>query len=100
MPPRNIHAGEYAGPDRRDGQWHVKKEVNIGHMLTTLTILVTALWYAFQLDKRVTVLETQQHAQAEVITKMGHRIEGQLRDLNSKLDRIIERELRNNHAAR
>lgn len=60
-------------------QWHLKKEVNVSHMIGTIAIVVTMLSWANKMDNRVTVLEIQQVGTHE-----------QLVEINKKLDRIVE----------
>lgn len=67
--------------------WHLDKRLNVGHILTTITIAVGVFVWASKMDSRITVLEVQQQNTAQT----GIEIKSQLQELNRKLDRIIER---------
>lgn len=34
-------------------QWHMKKEVNLAHVITTVALVVSGFWYFSDLDKRI-----------------------------------------------
>lgn len=91
-----IETEHYRGPDRRHEHWHVRKEINVGHMLTTLALVIAALSWSNSIDKRVTVLETRQDQQAQQTTEMRAELRTELRLVNDKLDKLIERELSRN----
>ena len=83
-------------PDRRG--WHVDKGIGVAHILTTGMIIVSVLWYLAGQDKRVAVLESgltyvqqnQRNDQSRTEKKFDD-IQVDLRNINTKLDRIIER---------
>lgn len=50
--------------------FHMDRTVNIGHILTTITLAVTALMYVTTMDKRMAVLEAKTVAQADVIVQL------------------------------
>ncbi len=79
-------------------KWHVEKSINVGHVLTTLSLALAAVIYATTMDKRVTVLESQQSSQAstqrDTDTKQDQMIAAvreDLKEISRKLDRLIER---------
>lgn len=93
---------DYGGPERRDGHWHLDKRLNVSHLLTTVVLTVGIFSWAGTMDKRVALLEAQIRTQTELDQRqdrdrlaLGNEIKDQLRQLNNKLDRIIERELTN-----
>ena len=67
--------------------WHLDKRVNVGHLLTTISLAVMLFVWANRMDSRITVLEVQQLNQ----TLVAADIRSQLKDVNNKLDRLIER---------
>jgi len=82
--------------DRRQG-WHVDKGIGVAHILTTLMLIVTALWYVAGQDKRLAVLESGfVYVQKSILAdqsrteKKFDELKIDLRMINSKLDRIIE----------
>lgn len=67
--------------------WHLDKRLNVGHILTTITLAVGIFVWANKMDNRITVLEVQQQNTAAT----GVEIKNQLLELNRKIDRLIER---------
>lgn len=85
------HQREPGHVQQQHEPWHIKREVSVGHLLTTLTLFVAALWWASGVEKRIAVLEVTSAQQAEVLQDRLNRIE-------DKLDKLIQRELTNgNH---
>jgi len=88
---------ESFGGDRKN--WHLDKTISVGHLLSTVVIAISLFSWASAVDRRV-----EQNAQAiKYLTK--EQIEGQfrldalrseiktdLRAINAKLDRLIERQ--------
>lgn len=72
--------------DNRDS-WHFKKEIQLGHLLTTVTVAISAVIYITKVEQRVAVIETQMVAQRDSSTLLR----AQLDKINDKLDRLIER---------
>jgi hypothetical protein len=85
--------------DRRG--FHLEKSVSIGHILTTISLIVMAFAWTSSVDKHLAVHDTQitelqesdrrqmkdmEITKAEIIT--------QLQSINDKLDRFVEREMR------
>jgi hypothetical protein len=72
-------------------QWHMKKEINIAHIISTVVLLVSGLWYLNGLDKRISA-NTQS---IEYVQSLGdgdqRRVEKQLDSINKKLDRLLEK---------
>ena len=87
-------------PINRRTHWHISKEVTWGHILTTITLLLTvaALWG--DLDDRVDLNTIERQHNRELIDEnkesaMASRLEmrQEFRNVNDKLDRLIERVL-------
>ncbi len=81
--------------DRRG--WHLDKGVSIAHILTTVALMVSALWYLAGQDKRISNLELNvQHLQQSRLEDQDRTVrkfdelKTDLRTINAKLDRIIE----------
>lgn len=72
--------------DNRDS-WHFKKEIQLGHLLTTFTVAISAVVYITKVEQRVAVIESQMVTQRE----SSQLLRGQLDKINDKLDRLIER---------
>ena len=70
-----------------DKNWHFKKEVQLGHLITTFTIAISAVVYINKIEERVSIVETQIVSQKE----NNNLFRAQLEKINDKLDRLIER---------
>lgn len=83
------------GQDKRS--WHLDKTISVGHLVSTVLIAVSVFSWALTLDKRVeqnalaiTHLKEQQAAEQKRIEQLRGEIKQDLRDINHKLDRLIE----------
>lgn len=81
-----------------DGRWHLKREIQIGHIITTLTVAVSVVVYVGKIEQRLAVAESQIAAQRErderqdkVLAEAMARLGAQLERLDGKLDRLVER---------
>jgi hypothetical protein len=68
-------------------RWHLKKEIQVTHIVSTLMLMGAVFAYVSKIDQRLTIVETQLIAQrdASVIQR------AQLERMDAKLDRLIER---------
>jgi hypothetical protein len=68
-------------------RWHLKKEIQVTHIVSTLMLVGAVFAYVSKIDQRLTIVETQLMAQrdASVIQR------AQLERMDAKLDRLIER---------
>jgi uncharacterized membrane protein YukC len=76
-----------AAHDELNNQWHLKKEIQIGQILSVLVMSITGLFYITKMDQRIAIVETQLAAQKD----HNGQVEKTLDKLDSKLDRLIER---------
>jgi len=81
--------------DRRG--WHIDKGIGVAHIITTMMLIVTALWYVAGQDRRIAILElgVQNLEQSRMsdrqrTEKKFDDLKTDLRLINSKLDRLIE----------
>lgn len=87
---------DYEGENRR--KWHIKKEISVGDLIA-FTAAAGAVVSAYTtLDKRLTIVEDRSTQQAttdkrqdEESIRNQQRIDETLREMNRKLDRLIER---------
>lgn len=81
--------------------FHVEKSVSIGHIVTTLGLLIGCFWFFAELDKRIavneqsidTLIKKQQTDLNRMQTQRNEdlkRIEGSLDKMDAKLDRLLE----------
>lgn len=69
-------------------RWHLKKEIQLGHLITTGAVAVSAVIYVGKIEQRLSVVETQVIAQRE----SSALLRAQLERMDAKLDRLIERD--------
>lgn len=80
------------------GRWHLKREIQIGHIITTLTVAVSVIVYVGKIEQRVAILEAQEATQRErderqdkIASESLSMLRAQLDRIDSKLDRLMER---------
>lgn len=69
-------------------RWHLKKEIQLGHLITTFTVAISAVIYISKIEQRVAVVESQLVSQRE----SSSLLRSQLERMDAKLDRLIERD--------
>lgn len=85
--------------DRRDESWHLKKEVNIAHLLTTIIIAFSAMSFLSGMDKRIGEnalnIKHNKEEQAKELIHLSEmrkedqdRLQRSLEGINKKLDGI------------
>jgi hypothetical protein len=80
------------------GGWHLKKEIQISHLISTALVAVSAFAYIGEIKKDVEILKVQMAEQRErdkaqdvAMSAQSILIEQRLDRLESKIDRLIER---------
>jgi len=73
-------------------QWHMKKEINIAHLLSTGAMLIAGMMYLTGLDVRITTNETDIKHGQEMRKEDQRRSEKQFDVINKKLDRLLEKQ--------
>jgi hypothetical protein len=68
-------------------RWHLKKEIQITHVVSTLLLVGSVFVYVSKVEQRLTVVETQLIGQREAAVIQR----AQLERMDAKLDRLIER---------
>lgn len=70
--------------------WHMKKEINVAHIITTVALVVSGLWVLSDMDKRIAVnSQSISHVQAQR-NEDQKRIEKRLDSIDKKLDTLIQ----------
>lgn len=72
-------------------QWHMKREVNLAHVITTLALTVSGIWFLSDLDKRIQSNTKDITYIQEQRTEDVERLEKQLDKINTKLDKLLVR---------
>jgi hypothetical protein len=77
--------------------WHFRKEIQVGHLLTTLVIAISVAGYVSAIERRLAMVEQDQKVLHETDElQRNQHIESerlmrvQLDKIDSKLDRMIE----------
>jgi len=94
-----------------DEGWHLSKSVSLVHIVTTLSVLASAMWYFATTENRITLVEKDQTYLNSTVLRVeqqqkdqGRELSNQISNLRSetnnnfdkldkKLDRLIDREL-------
>ena len=69
-------------------RWHLKKEIQLGLLITTFAVAISAVLYINKIEQRLSVVETQVLAQRESSALLRQQLER----MDAKLDRLIERD--------
>ena len=84
----------------RDSHWHIKPEISIGHMISTIAIALTLVGGWVNTSERITRIESgraQQNlidqAQNERMETLQQEIVRSLDKVEKKVDKLIEREM-------
>jgi len=73
--------------ERRAERWHLKKEIQLTHVISTIVVIGAVLAYVSKIEQRLTIVETQLMAQHDAAVLQR----AQLEKMDAKLDRLIER---------
>lgn len=79
---------EKASPDQG---WHIKKEITLGHLITTASMVVTALWWASSVETRLAVMSEREAMLAEANNRQDEAIKATLETINQRLQRIEDK---------
>ena len=72
-------------------RWHLKKEIQLGHLITTITVAISAVIYVQRMEQRLIVLENEMvHQRARDEQQDKTQVAGAL-DTQKRLDRIEEK---------
>ena len=78
--------------------WHIDKTVSIGHMVSTMVVLITGVMYIDSIDTKVEkqgvkieAIQQQVHQQRSDTKDMLLHIRDDMKRINNKLDRLIEK---------
>ncbi len=73
--------------ERLTERWHLKKEIQLTHVISTIVVIGAVLAYVSKIEQRLTIVETQLLAQRDATLQQR----AQLERMDAKLDRLIER---------
>ena len=76
-------------------EWHLKKELTIGHIVTTIVVVASALLWVGKTESRITVLETlivaEKDRRSEVEDRMISALRNMQRETNTRMDRLEQK---------
>lgn len=96
-----------------DERWHLSKSVSLVHIVTTFSVMASAVWYFATTENRITLVEKDQSYLNATVKRVEEQQKDQGRELSNqittlrnetnnnfdkidkKLDRIIDRALEN-----
>ena len=84
-----------------DKRWHLDRRVSVGHLATTMALIVSFLWWASQMDGRINrnisdiahLKELTTVQQNNIREQMGE-IRTSIISINRKLDKILAARIR------
>lgn len=65
-------------------QWHLRKELNLTHIITTVMVIIAAIWWASGMETRLAIAETKVSA----VERNSNKLEAYLIRIEDKVDRI------------
>lgn len=68
--------------------WHLKREVSIGHLLTTAAVTITAFMYIGKIETRIALLESRDVELARQIERDTHYRDAIVAEIRAALIRI------------
>lgn len=68
--------------------WHIRKEIQLGHLLTTLTIVVSVILYISVLERRISLIELTVLNQKETDTRQDRQMENQVQMIQRSLEKL------------
>lgn len=90
---------DWAGIDRRaprPERWHIKREFQLAHLITTLVMAASVIMYIDKMEQRIALVEQTVQQQRErderqdkAIAEGLQAIERRLGKLDDKLDRVL-----------
>ncbi len=85
--------------DATKEQWHMKKEINLSHIIVTVSMVITMMWFFAALDKRIDGnTKDINHSKQQRIEDQKRsredkdRLYKQLDSLSVKLDKLLAKQ--------
>ncbi|SFD14021.1 hypothetical protein [Pseudoalteromonas denitrificans] len=75
--------------EAEQNQWHMKKELNLAHFITTVMLLVSGILYLGDLDKRINTNSQEILHLKQIRNEDQKRIEKRLDSIDKKLDTLL-----------
>ena len=79
-------------------QWHLEKSISVGHIITTVTVALGAIWWAAKLETRINILDNNFQGLQSRLEVTDRRIEtvriesnAQMLQIKSELQQQLDR---------
>ncbi|UUO22835.1 hypothetical protein FGD67_06265 [Colwellia sp. M166] len=76
--------------DKNPSEWHLKKEVNLTHIISTAIVTISGFWFISGIDKRVDLNSVEILHLQKIREEDQTRSMKQFDKINAKLDRLLE----------
>ena len=73
-----------------ENKFHIEKSISVGHIITTIVLLVGGIQYLSDFDKRIAPAEQDIEFLQQQRAEDARRIEKRLDSIDKKLDRILQ----------
>lgn len=74
--------------------WTFDKKINVGHIITTITVAASVIIWALSVEKRVSANELIIKDVDKDIVEIKKELSNRLNRIENKLDRLIEKNLK------
>lgn len=68
--------------------WHLKREIQLGHIITTMTVAISVVVYVGKIEQRVALLEASNTTQHERDERQDRAMSEALAQISTRLTRI------------
>jgi hypothetical protein len=75
---------------RIDG-WHLDKRISVGHLVTTLTVIVAFASWMMKIEEKIAVSQAQINVNTGRIERMERMMDGHYLTIITKLDKLDQR---------
>ncbi len=78
-------------PPHHDARWHLDKRISVGHLITTLTVVVSVVIWSLQLQAKITVVEVRIEGNEQSIADVRSEVKSQYTEIIRRLERLDEK---------
>ena len=82
---------QYMGENRRRESWHLKREVNLAHLFTTISACIAVAVFIANQDKRIALLESAMESQQRAAQESKVEIKADLREIKEDIKQIVRK---------
>lgn len=68
--------------------WMFDRHINLGYVMTALTLVISAIWWLVNIEKRIAVLEVELKAFYEAQVQLEGRQDSEVDKLYSQIDHL------------